>query len=329
MQEKKRDNVLDIAKGIAIILMVIGHCYSKQNIVLTLIYAFHMPVFFMISGIIYGRKIYSGGKIELKKQAKRLLIPYALFGMAFGIMITLLNHQEGIITAIGKYVFQIICLKGVSVEWYLPCIFLIEILFCFVLKISKPYRDYLNIFMTVIMFLVVCLFMKNNLIVFQRVIIGYVFFSVGVYSCRLVEKKLPIYINILLMMLFIFSACYNEMVSLVTVTLGNPFFYVLNGILGTFLLVRFSVSLHARTEKSLNWISEKLIYIGKSTLVILCTHMFYIEILRLLDYKLFHSLFKTFGLFEGPILGMIVLMLVMPVVPFIKNILSKITYIRG
>ena len=52
-----RSNTLDIAKGVTIILMVIGHCYSSNNCILTLIYGFHMPAFFMISGMIFGMKL--------------------------------------------------------------------------------------------------------------------------------------------------------------------------------------------------------------------------------------------------------------------------------
>ena len=51
-----RSNTLDIAKGVTIILMVIGHCYSSNNCILTLIYGFHMPAFLMNSGIIFGMK---------------------------------------------------------------------------------------------------------------------------------------------------------------------------------------------------------------------------------------------------------------------------------
>lgn len=53
----KRENTLDIAKGIVIILMVIGHCYSTQNEILYMIYAFHMPFFFIVSGLLYGKNV--------------------------------------------------------------------------------------------------------------------------------------------------------------------------------------------------------------------------------------------------------------------------------
>ena len=45
---KRRLNYLDYAKGIGILLVVLGHIYN--NSVKLWIYSFHMPLFFIISG---------------------------------------------------------------------------------------------------------------------------------------------------------------------------------------------------------------------------------------------------------------------------------------
>lgn len=49
--ERRKD--LDFAKGIGIILMVLGHCYSAGNgeHILCWLYSFHMPLFFIIPGM--------------------------------------------------------------------------------------------------------------------------------------------------------------------------------------------------------------------------------------------------------------------------------------
>ena len=74
----ERSNTLDIAKGITIILMVIAHCYSTNNCILTLIYGFHMPAFFMISGIIFGMKFIDNEnyKFNVPYIVMRFLRPY-------------------------------------------------------------------------------------------------------------------------------------------------------------------------------------------------------------------------------------------------------------
>ena len=46
-----RLSFIDIAKGIGIILVILGHslAYGCQNALFSMIYAFHMPVFFFFS----------------------------------------------------------------------------------------------------------------------------------------------------------------------------------------------------------------------------------------------------------------------------------------
>ncbi len=47
----KRLNYIDVAKGIGMLLVVIGHC--SNTIANQYIYSFHMPLFFIITGILY------------------------------------------------------------------------------------------------------------------------------------------------------------------------------------------------------------------------------------------------------------------------------------
>ena len=55
---KKRDNLLDITKGLGIMLVVLGHTLQgyyndfDHNIIFRVIYSFHMPLFFFTSGAI-------------------------------------------------------------------------------------------------------------------------------------------------------------------------------------------------------------------------------------------------------------------------------------
>lgn len=41
---------IDIAKGLAILLMIIGHELRPQSHLYVLIFSFHMPLFFILSG---------------------------------------------------------------------------------------------------------------------------------------------------------------------------------------------------------------------------------------------------------------------------------------
>ena len=80
--ERRKD--LDFAKGIGIILMVLGHCYSAGNgeILRLWFYSFHMPLFFVIPGIVERGRVHAPSfSVLLKKRVRALLIPYYFWGV--------------------------------------------------------------------------------------------------------------------------------------------------------------------------------------------------------------------------------------------------------
>ena len=99
---------LDIAKGIGIILVVIGHALSvlpspgKENAELlrTIIYLVHMPLFFFISGLLFEKNIkrYEVGGVRsyIFGKAKLYLIPYIIFSILLYIIVALALHIEPI-----------------------------------------------------------------------------------------------------------------------------------------------------------------------------------------------------------------------------------------
>lgn len=50
-----RDMQIDITKGIAIVLMIIGHCSLSSGTIRYLLFSFHMPLFFIYSGCLFGQ----------------------------------------------------------------------------------------------------------------------------------------------------------------------------------------------------------------------------------------------------------------------------------
>lgn len=77
-QSIKRLNFIDVAKGIGIILVVLGHClaYENQNKLFMMIYSFHMPFFFFLSGFLFKDKSY---ETYLSGKLKTLLFPMIFF----------------------------------------------------------------------------------------------------------------------------------------------------------------------------------------------------------------------------------------------------------
>jgi fucose 4-O-acetylase-like acetyltransferase len=72
---QQRIEWIDIAKGIAIILVVLGHTLSSSNALWSIIYSFHMPLFFLLAGFTFKIK---DTPTVVKTSALRLLVPYVI-----------------------------------------------------------------------------------------------------------------------------------------------------------------------------------------------------------------------------------------------------------
>lgn len=86
MKQNNREVYLDIAKGIGILLVVIGHL-QLDNVTRNFIYSFHMPLFFYIGGTLY---IYKSA-IPWNK-IRYFLSLYLFFGTLFIFLISLKEH---------------------------------------------------------------------------------------------------------------------------------------------------------------------------------------------------------------------------------------------
>ena len=93
-QNKKYYNEITIAKGIGILLVVLGHALKQtgvsnvpRNALISIIYSFHMPLFFVLSGFVSVKILQYSKMTEyinyIKSRATRLLIPYFVMGILY------------------------------------------------------------------------------------------------------------------------------------------------------------------------------------------------------------------------------------------------------
>ena len=75
MNSKNRDIANDLCKGLAILLMIVGHILPMHNYLRVWIYTFHMPLFFFLAGMTFKHKPFAN---LVTSSAKRLLIPFFL-----------------------------------------------------------------------------------------------------------------------------------------------------------------------------------------------------------------------------------------------------------
>src|SRR5512139_414041 len=77
---RQRDLSVDAARGIGVILVVFGHTFQVYSVT-SYVYAFHMPLFFLLSGYTFNIQNYRQalGRF-LRRNLLRLMVPY--FGAA-------------------------------------------------------------------------------------------------------------------------------------------------------------------------------------------------------------------------------------------------------
>lgn len=95
-----RNNVISICKGIAIILMVLGHT-EGPGFLIHIVYLFHMPIFFITAGYFFSRKYLAEPWTFVVKRFKGLYVPMVKWALFFLVIhnlmfkIGLLSEQYG------------------------------------------------------------------------------------------------------------------------------------------------------------------------------------------------------------------------------------------
>lgn len=160
----KRELWIDVLRGIGISFVVLGHATPPFN---KFIYGFHMPLFFLISGLLW-RNNNSSIVYVTNKNLKRYIIPYfILCGINLVLRLSLLLLSP-VQLSIGKYIIGILYSRGTtewmpncSPLWFLTTIFvallffeliqrvktrLMRVILIFILGLSSALLSYLEIF---------------------------------------------------------------------------------------------------------------------------------------------------------------------------------------
>jgi fucose 4-O-acetylase-like acetyltransferase len=118
---------VDVARGIGILLVVLGHnavFRESSHGLYEAIYLFHMPLFFFLSGVTFRGS--SPGE-ALKKRARALLVPYFMMGA----IALLLAAQSGDVERMLVEFRGVLYGTGHTIRfvplWFLPCLFLVSI----------------------------------------------------------------------------------------------------------------------------------------------------------------------------------------------------------
>lgn len=142
-----RFDYLDIAKGFGILFVVWAHI-MLTGVTHQMIYAFHMPLFFLLSGMLFQRGKYDSFPQFLKKRAKRLLVPYVAWSVVTWCVWFVFRYvRHDPVDSYWMPLLQTVIAQGSgefivhnSALWFVPCLFLVEIMYFGISRLSTSVR---------------------------------------------------------------------------------------------------------------------------------------------------------------------------------------------
>jgi acyltransferase len=288
---------VDIARGLGILLVALGHC-SVSKALAVIIYAFHMPFFFLISGILYSnRKSFPSFFLD---KARRLLLPYLVFSIT-SFIYWQLGHPGGnewvslfwkpLLLGVGSAEWTLIN----TPLWFLPCLFEASVLFYFISKLNKR----LSVGVSILLSLAGIFLGKTVLSLPCHLDVA--LFCVGFISIGFHFKDRLLYgpassipVTIFALALFFGGICFTEKLDLFyRHYTGNIPLMVMLALTGSFILMALAKRIGA---------PNFLVAIGKSSLGLLCLHgLAFLALTKLIQFLQFvfpivHSPFRMVGL---------------------------------
>ncbi|MBC1573185.1 acyltransferase family protein [Listeria booriae] len=272
MTEKRLDWI-DNLRGFGMILVVWGHM-NLPYVLETIVYSFHMPLFFFISGYLY-RKKEESFLSTLKRKSSGMLIPYFFFAtisIPFGIGLALIQNVPWSFSDVFMHYFYLDGVGWNSPLWFLVVLFFIEIIYIVIDKLKWN-----NIF-----FIFVCFLLGYGFSITRMefpfglniVLYGIVFYYLGHIGratnigdkWRLSKVKTVSVLVALVLINIIFGLFLNSRVSVYHNQLGNYFWFYIAAISGSLVLF-----LLFKSTKRIKFLS----FLGVNSVVIMCTHYFF------------------------------------------------------
>ena len=292
----KRIKYIDVAKGIGIVLVLVGHTGFIPQMLKQFIYAFHMPLFFVLAGFLMAVKGEAGKDLKsvILHKAKGLLVPYVIFSVLY-LIVSFIEIKAGVVTdvSVAGNAIRSLFLYGDSVLWFLPCLFFAEAGGLFIanyfgknwqviLTIALGLGFYLPILRGQDIFSKIGVMLNNGIpsagnclimlwMVLLRSGMMLVFLMAG-YLCkdaigrlsrvRRVPKILVAIVSLLAT--FGVSLLNQSSIDIKNINIGNPFLFITGAMLGSVGIITLSMLLE-RVRILRFW--------GRNSLIIMCTHL--------------------------------------------------------
>ena len=293
-----RDKSIDIAKGILIVLMVIGHSGCPSYIG-SLIYSFHMPCFFVISGMLLNNKYFGNTKLYFKRRLQGLYKPFVKWSIIFllfhNLFVKLHINKEAYswYDFINKF-FHIITMTGseqlLGGFWFLKELLYASIIGFFVIYSLKRFiekKNYPLLLLGISLGFIVLAYLSSISpykipTIGSKTLMACSYYTMG-YLIKVIKLKIPNYWLIPFCLLLAPIPLFFQ--GSMDVVGTDIFIYYLSSLIGCGIVLCISNSLSNYKK-----VTHRLSRIGQSTLYILIFHFTSLKIVSLFTHQSTHIL---------------------------------------
>ena len=285
--EVNRINWIDIAKGMAIIFVVIGHVVaSYHNVHLyedsflfnfsnQFVYSFHMALFMMLSGILVGKQAKQGRRGGYYSKIIAYGIPYVAFSFVlWSFKMIFSNNVNKTLTFQDLFLIPI---YPISFMWFLYALLIMVLVqICIGGHKSQTFKA-CHVMLALILFLIrpylgdALEFIRFNDLVVSDVMKNYVYFLLGVYGSQLIlstKQKRPFLFIVFGVLLIAGNVAKYLQIGFTQ----SSVFKLIIAIVGSYCIMLLSQILSK---------SRILEYLGKNSLPIYVLHGICIAVVRL------------------------------------------------
>ena len=278
--EKNRIQYWDIAKGIAIILMVLGHVSGKPTVLHNFIFSFHMPLFFVANAFFI--KKYDIEKTFFKS-IKSLLIPYFIIALIAAFIFLFQHIGNGAIDAFGIKLAAMLfsstrspqfapAIPGIWAIWFVTCLFVARNSYVIVRRIGEKTHIIVSIALSIFLFIVgYYIGVKGTFMPwsFDIAFVGIVFMWFGdiLHKFKLLETKVFWIIAVISGIFWIILVNNGFWIELALKRYGEGPGVFISACLGCIVVIAVSKLL-----EKVKIISSFLIWAGRNSMVILGYH---------------------------------------------------------
>lgn len=343
-EEAKRKEWIDIAKGIGIIFVVLGHCFVKDTPMHNWIFSFHMPLFFLLSGYCFKPEKYTDIKSVFQTRFKALMLPYFGF-ISFGVLVSVIIPQwreELTLKGVLKDIYQgYPSLSHITSIWYLLSLFIITVVFYIAYYLTKKWNKKFILWIFVALsgfFGYLITIIKKILdkgsdsagtgggfkmpgdrlpLTIDASMTALVFFAFGVLLLSRIIKiqnNMFCYFILTLLVNIVFGSFLNTRVNIHGCTYGNVLYFYIAALSGSAAFIFLSRMLESAKNKYIGVLKRVLVFYGRNSLFMFAMQSLLINLFFLIlneqtgeKYILFEVLPTGYA-----ILAFVIIMLVLP-----------------